>query len=209
VERALVFARTKHGSDKVVKNLASKGIEAAAIHGNKSQNARQRALTRFADGEIRVLIATDIAARGIDIKGISHVIQYDLPEVPETYVHRIGRTARAEASGIAIALCSAGERHLLRQIEKVTKLTVPVAEGSVVHTDEEIAQAKAATAEQRRPQNRRRSGTPSGKPKTGQAKPGKRPAKSKPAQSEGKAPAKNQRRKTPGRARTKKAGAST
>ena len=109
VDRALVFTRTKHGADKVVKGLARAGISADAIHGNKSQNHRERVLAAFRSGEIRTLVATDIAARGIDVDGISHVVNFDLPNVPETYVHRIGRTARAGAEGIAISLVAGGE----------------------------------------------------------------------------------------------------
>ena len=126
VERALVFSRTKHGADKIVRLLESAGIASNAIHGNKSQPQRERALAAFRSGEVKVLIATDIAARGIDIPGVSHVINYDLPDVPEQYVHRIGRTARAGASGIAIAYCSHEERGNLRDIERLTrqKLTV-------------------------------------------------------------------------------------
>ena len=130
VDRALVFARTKHGADKVVRGLEKAGIDAAAIHGNKSQNARQRALRGFAEGTTPVLVATDIAARGIDVTGISHVIQHDLPEVPETYVHRIGRTARAGADGVAVALCCGEEVSLLRAVERLTKQAVPVMDGS-------------------------------------------------------------------------------
>jgi ATP-dependent RNA helicase RhlE len=119
--RVLVFTRTKHGADRVVRHLATAGIEAAAIHGNKSQPQRERALAGFRDGEARVLVATDIAARGIDVDGVSHVINFELPNVPEDYVHRIGRTARAGADGIAIALCSDEERAYLRDIEKLTR----------------------------------------------------------------------------------------
>ena len=114
VERALVFSRTKHGADKIVRMLEAAGVAASAIHGNKSQGQRERAIAQFKSGEVKVLIATDIAARGIDIPGVSHVINYDLPEVPEQYVHRIGRTARAGAEGKAIAFCSPEERGLLR-----------------------------------------------------------------------------------------------
>lgn len=121
-ERALVFTRTKHGADKVVRVLAGAGIRSAAIHGNKSQSQRTAALAAFKDGEIKVLIATDIAARGIDINGVSHVFNYDLPNVPEQYVHRIGRTARNGADGIAIAFVSNDERPLLKDIEKLTKV---------------------------------------------------------------------------------------
>jgi ATP-dependent RNA helicase RhlE len=119
MERTLVFTRTKHGADKLVKVLRRADIDAAAIHGNKSQGARTRALDGFKTGEIPVLVATDIAARGIDVDEITHVVNYDLPNVPETYVHRIGRTARAGASGIAIAFCSQDERDDLRSIEKL------------------------------------------------------------------------------------------
>jgi len=119
--RVLVFTRTKHGADRVVRHLSANGIEAAAIHGNKSQPQRERALARFRDGQSRVLVATDIAARGIDVDGVSHVINFELPNVPEDYVHRIGRTARAGATGIAIALCSGEESSYLRDIEKLTR----------------------------------------------------------------------------------------
>ncbi|MBN9007722.1 MAG: DEAD/DEAH box helicase [Rhizobiales bacterium] len=126
VNRALVFTRTKHGADKVVKHLAKAGIRSDAIHGNKSQNHRERVLAAFRSGEIRTLIATDIAARGIDVDGVSHVINFDLPNVPETYVHRIGRTARAGADGAAISLVSgAEEMSYLRDIEKLIRVTLP------------------------------------------------------------------------------------
>jgi ATP-dependent RNA helicase RhlE len=121
VDRALVFSRTKHGADKIIRMLTAAGIHANAIHGNKSQPQRERAIALFKSGEIKVLVATDIAARGIDIPGVSHVFNYDLPHVAEQYVHRIGRTARAGASGIAIAFCSDDERPLLRDIERLTR----------------------------------------------------------------------------------------
>ncbi|WP_430387310.1 DEAD/DEAH box helicase [Blastomonas fulva] len=121
-ERTLVFTRTKHGADKVVRALAGAGIRSAAIHGNKSQGQRTAALKAFKDNEIKVLIATDIAARGIDITGVSHVFNYDLPNVAEQYVHRIGRTARNGADGIAIAFVSGDERGLLKDIERLTKV---------------------------------------------------------------------------------------
>ncbi len=126
VERALVFTRTKHGADRVVRQLGNAGIAAEAIHGNKSQPQRERALAAFKAGTCRVLVATDIAARGIDVSGVSHVINYELPNVPESYVHRIGRTARAGASGQAIAFCAEDERPFLRDIEKLTRQKVTV-----------------------------------------------------------------------------------
>jgi len=126
VDRALIFTRTKHGADKVVKGLARAGITADAIHGNKSQNHRERVLAAFRSGQIRTLVATDIAARGIDVDGISHVVNFDLPNVPETYVHRIGRTARAGAEGIAISLVAGGEEMAyLRDIEKLIRIALP------------------------------------------------------------------------------------
>ena len=121
-----MFSRTKHGADKVVKHLNESGIPAAAIHGNKSQPQREQALANFRAGRTRVLIATDIAARGIDVDGVGHVINYDLPNVPETYVHRIGRTARAGADGMAISLCAPDERAFLKSIEKLIRTRVPV-----------------------------------------------------------------------------------
>jgi ATP-dependent RNA helicase RhlE len=126
VERVLVFSRTKHGADKIVRQLEAAGISAAAIHGNKSQAQRERAIAAFRSGDVPVLIATDIAARGIDIPGVSHVVNFDLPDVPEQYVHRIGRTARAGAGGIAIAFCSPDERGNLRDIERTTRQRIPV-----------------------------------------------------------------------------------
>lgn len=119
IERSLVFARTKYGADKLAKRLAKTGIYAAAIHGNKSQNARQKALNDFKNNRIRVLIATDIAARGIDIDELPHVVNYELPNVPETYVHRIGRTGRAGMKGIAISFCDDEEKKELKSIQKL------------------------------------------------------------------------------------------
>jgi ATP-dependent RNA helicase RhlE len=129
VERAIVFTRTKHGADKLAKALSAGGIPAEAIHANKSQNNRTRTMNGFKAGNLRVLVATDLAARGIDVDGISHVYNYELPEVPETYVHRIGRTARAGASGSAIALCDREDKPLLKAIEKLLRKSVPVASG--------------------------------------------------------------------------------
>ncbi|MDA1221129.1 MAG: DEAD/DEAH box helicase [Planctomycetota bacterium] len=124
--RTLVFTRTKHGADRVARHLTKGGIQAAAIHGNKSQNARERALDGFKNGKIPVLVATDLAARGIDVDDVTHVVNFDLPNVPETYVHRIGRTARAGREGIAMSFCDVDERPLLRDIEKLIRRTVPV-----------------------------------------------------------------------------------
>ena len=125
MKRVLIFTRTKRGADRVAKQLATVGVEAAAIHGDKTQGQRERSLAAFKAGQVQALVATDIAARGIDVDGISHVIQYELPNVPEAYVHRIGRTARAGAAGIAIAFCGEEERGLLRDIQRVTKQTIP------------------------------------------------------------------------------------
>lgn len=128
IKSLLVFSRTKYGANNITKQLAKAGIDALAIHGNKSQNARQVALNSFKDGSIRVLVATDIAARGIDVEDLSYVINYDLPEVPETYVHRIGRTGRAGHNGVAFSFCDSEERKYLRDIEKVIKQSIPVIE---------------------------------------------------------------------------------
>ena len=124
-QRTIVFTRTKRGADRVAQHLAASGVEAVAIHGNKSQGARTQALAGFKTGAVRVLVATDIAARGIDVDAVSHVFNFELPEVPEAYVHRIGRTARAGLEGDAISFCANEERDLLRQIERVTKQSIP------------------------------------------------------------------------------------
>ena len=129
VQNALVFSRTKHGADKIARDLTKQGITAAAIHGNKSQTARVTALEDFKAGKTRVLVATDIAARGIDISELSHVFNYDLPEVPETYVHRIGRTARAGADGTAVSFCAPEEKEYLAGIEKLNRRQIPVVSG--------------------------------------------------------------------------------
>ena len=155
VERAIVFTRTKHGADKVCKFLENAGLRSAALHGNKSQGQRERALGAFRDAKVKVLVATDIAARGIDIDGISHVVNYELPNVPEAYVHRIGRTARAGASGIAIAFCDSSERSLLRDIERLIGQKLAVVGEDNLPAEE----PKRAANGQRRPgpgQNRRR-----------------------------------------------------
>jgi ATP-dependent RNA helicase RhlE len=128
IERVLVFTRTKHGANRVAEHLVKARVNAEAIHGNKSQNARERALSGFKNGTVRVLVATDIAARGIDIDGVTHVINFDLPEVPESYVHRIGRTARAGASGIAFSFCDGEEKSLLWAIERLIRMKVAIVE---------------------------------------------------------------------------------
>jgi ATP-dependent RNA helicase RhlE len=145
IERVLVFTRTKRGADRVVRALAKAGLAAQAIHGNKSQNQRERVLAAFRAGQVRTLIATDIAARGIDVEGISHVVNYDLPNVPESYVHRIGRTARAGADGIAISFCDAEEQAFLRDIEKLIRVSIPSSNRRVDRSAEQRVHA-AATA---------------------------------------------------------------
>jgi ATP-dependent RNA helicase RhlE len=125
IDRALIFAKTKRGADKIVQSLGRSGIFAEAIHGNKSQNQRERVLAAFRRGTVRILVATDIAARGIDVDGVSHVVNFDLPHVAETYVHRIGRTARAGATGVAISLCDQDETGSLRDIERLIRMSIP------------------------------------------------------------------------------------
>ncbi len=129
IQNALVFTRTKYGADKIAKELFRANIKADSIHGNKTQNARQKALNNFKEGKIRVLVATDIAARGIDVEELSHVINFELPNIPETYVHRIGRTGRAGNSGSALSFCDMEERAYLRDIHKLIDKTIPVVEG--------------------------------------------------------------------------------
>ena len=166
IDRALVFTRTKHGADKVVRGLVKAGIAAQAIHGNKSQNQRERVLGEFRTGRIRTLVATDIAARGIDVDGISHVVNYDLPNEPEVYVHRIGRTARAGASGIAISLVGSDEAPYLRAIEKLIRLSIP-AQGRATH------RPPAADAQ---PQGARNHGSHRARTHRGQSRKATRPA---------------------------------
>jgi ATP-dependent RNA helicase RhlE len=160
LSRVIVFTRTKHGANRVAEKLARAGIEAAAIHGNKSQNARQQALGAFRDGKARVLVATDIAARGIDVTGISHVINFELPNVPESYVHRIGRTARAGRGGIALSFCGPDERSYLRDIEKLTGVRLTVAGGAANDSRPAPTEGKAPGGERKHtgdaPKRRRR-----------------------------------------------------
>ena len=121
-----MFSRTKHGADKIVKDLTKAGIQAQAIHGNKSQGARQLALNNFKSKKTRILVATDIAARGIDVEELSHVINFDLPNIPETYVHRIGRTGRAGLGGVALSFCDEDEKPYLKDIQKLISKSIPV-----------------------------------------------------------------------------------
>ncbi|MEO1999896.1 MAG: DEAD/DEAH box helicase [Planctomycetaceae bacterium] len=146
VERALVFTKTKRSANVVTKQLVRSGITATVIHGNKSQNARQRALEAFRNKQVKVLVATDVAARGIDIDGITHVVNFDLPVEPESYVHRIGRTGRAGAAGVALSFCCSGERRELRAIEQLIGQKVPVASG---HSEPQ--QRRTASQSQNRP----------------------------------------------------------
>jgi ATP-dependent RNA helicase RhlE len=160
MDRVLIFTRTKHGADRVVKLLAGNGIAANAIHGNKSQPQRERALGEFKSGKVKILIATDIAARGIDVSGVSHVINFELPNVPEQYVHRIGRTARAGAAGMAIAFCADDERAYLKGIEKLTKQkiqVVPLPDGFLAEADR-IKASRVMPAQQAKPHGARADG---------------------------------------------------
>ena len=152
-QQEIVFTRTKHGANRLVKQLAQVGIEAAAIHGNKSQNARNRAMNGFRSGEIPILVATDIASRGIDVDGVTHVFNFDLPNEPESYVHRIGRTARAGKSGVAIAFCDESEGAYLRDIERLTGVTLTVDEEHAYHEP-------AAVPPPAQPRRARRSSPP-------------------------------------------------
>jgi len=170
VGRALVFTRTKHGANRVAEQLARAGVAADAIHGNKSQTARTRALERFRSGAGRVLVATDIAARGIDIDGITHVINYDLPNVPESYVHRIGRTARAGAAGVAISFCDGEERAYLRDIEALIRMRIDVVAEHPWHAGPRAAAVEAPAP--RAGRRNRRAGRPA--PATGRTTPSTR-----------------------------------
>ena len=163
LSRVIIFSRTKHGADRVAKNLAIDGHEAAAIHGNKSNNARQAALKGFANGSVRILVATDIAARGIDVQNITHVINFELPDDPENYVHRIGRTARNGASGFAITLCDGTERGKLRDVERLIRKTLPVtgelkgAGGEAIPASEVAKQPIQRVAKQGQPRGERQN----------------------------------------------------
>jgi len=160
IARVLVFTRTKHGADRVVRHLHQCGVKSDAIHGNKTQNARERALKSFRSGRIRALVATDIAARGIDVEGVTHVINFDLPNEPESYVHRIGRTARAGAGGVALSFCDHEERAYLRDIERTIRQSVAVIDDHPFHAAE-IANApvsaKRGQQRKRQPNHQRRT----------------------------------------------------
>ena len=174
IDRALVFTRTKHGADKVVRALDKAGLAAEAIHGNKSQGQRERVLAAFRAGKVRTLVATDIAARGIDVDGISHVVNYDLPNIPESYVHRIGRTARAGADGVAISFCDAEERAFLRDIEKLIRMSIPATDRRSDRRTarraarERVADAQAASDAADAGRNRQRQ--PNGQHRSGNAR---------------------------------------
>jgi ATP-dependent RNA helicase RhlE len=175
-KRVIVFTRTKRGADRVAKGLEQVGVEAAAIHGDKSQGQRERALADFKAGKVRALVATDIAARGIDIDAVSHVVQFELPNVPEAYVHRIGRTARAGADGSAVAFCADDERGLLKDIEKVTRQRIPSFDR---RNDRQLGAATAAQPDVGKPERAAQPHRGEHKPKRnrnhGAAKPGHRP----------------------------------
>jgi ATP-dependent RNA helicase RhlE len=149
LKKVLIFTRTKHCADRVVKNLHQVNIRADAIHGNKAQSVRQRALKSFRSGNIRALVATDIAARGIDVEGVTHVINFELPNDPENYVHRIGRTARAGATGIAISFCDHSERGYLREIEKIIRQKIPINADHPYHLAEIVSVPSSAQKKSR------------------------------------------------------------
>jgi ATP-dependent RNA helicase RhlE len=160
MSRVIVFARTKHRANRVAERLERSGVNAEAIHGNKSQGARQRALKRFRAGDARVLVATDIAARGIDVDGVTHVVNYELPNEPESYVHRIGRTARAGATGVAVSFCDPAERGYLRDIERLIQRRLTVIGDEPAHAAPPAAKAKKPRGEpwHKRPQSRNGGG---------------------------------------------------
>ncbi len=180
MKRVIVFTRTKHGADRVARHLTQAGITADAIHGDKAQNARQRALGAFRAGQVRVLVATDIAARGIDVDGVTHVVNFELPNIAESYVHRIGRTARAGAEGAAISFCAPDERPYLRDIERLTRVPLLVASGSAGPVRAPGARSQAPRPQAPRPQGQRPQGArPQGARPQGQPQ-GKRPQGQRP-----------------------------
>jgi ATP-dependent RNA helicase RhlE len=173
MDKVIVFTRTKHGADKVVRSLIGAGISASAIHGNKSQTARTTALHHFKTGKLRAMVATDIAARGLDVDGITHVVNYDLPEEPETYVHRIGRTARAGTDGDAVSFCSARERDWLRAIERLIRKPIPVDRTHAWHSEE----ARNATGEAARPEPKSQRGGGQRRPQRARSEQGSAPGR--------------------------------
>ncbi len=173
--RTIVFTRTKRGADRVAKHLDAAGIDATAIHGDKSQGQRERALAAFKAGDVRALVATDIAARGIDVDAVSHIINFELPNVPETYVHRIGRTARAGAEGSAISLCCDDERGLLRDIEKLTRQSIPSADRRRDRSLALMAAANGSAGGEDRADKRPRGQQPRGRGGPGGGKAGSQP----------------------------------
>ncbi|MDP3866361.1 MAG: DEAD/DEAH box helicase [Rhodoferax sp.] len=156
MKSVIVFSRTKHGADRVTKDLERDGFNAAVIHGNKSQNARQKALNDFRDGSVRILVATDIAARGIDVPGISHVVNYDLPDEPESYVHRIGRTGRNGADGVAITMCDPAEFSKLRAVERITRMKIAVIADHTDQPDPAVNKSEPREAPYRDPRSQPR-----------------------------------------------------
>lgn len=176
LDETLVFSRTKHGADKIVRVLEKAGIKAAAIHGNKAQNARQRALENFKKGQIKVLVATDIAARGIDVDELSWVVNFDLPNIPETYVHRIGRTGRANASGVAISFCDVEEKAYLKDIQKLIRQQIPVVDDQP-YPDDGTPPPPPQPRPPRKPRNQERSPRNDqrpAKPRSGNNRPAKK-----------------------------------
>ena len=176
IKRVLVFTRTKHGANRVSRHLESLGIASGAIHGNKSQNARQKALNEFRSGGIRALVATDVAARGIDVEGVTHVINFDLPNEPESYVHRIGRTARAGATGISFSFCDHEERGYLRDIEKIIRQKVPLYVEHPYHFEGVEAPGRDGDDDERQENSRRGPGksAPRRRSNSGKHKPNRR-----------------------------------
>jgi ATP-dependent RNA helicase RhlE len=158
MRRVLVFSRTKHGANRIAEHLVKAGVGAEAIHGNKSQNARERALANFKAGRVRVLVATDIAARGIDIDDVTHVVNFDVPEVPETYVHRIGRTARAGAGGMALSFVEADERADWRNVVRLVKQDIPVVDGHAYQSTIPVHVVPAPSAPPQRGRGQQRQG---------------------------------------------------
>lgn len=180
IDRALVFSRTKHGANRIVKNLSKAKIKADTIHGNKSQAARMEALRKFREGKVRVLVATDIASRGLDVEGITHVINYELPNEAESYVHRVGRTARAGATGVALSFCDAGEKGYLHDIERTINRTVTVVADHPYHSESIASKPARGNTADRKSSSRRnsnsygKSGNNQNRKKYFPAKPGKR-----------------------------------